>query len=116
MLKKLFRLAALLALVATIVWLTREHLLPTPRVADDPRPHFRSTPPAPEAAPDDLTKIKGIGPKLQEKLKAAGIETVAQLAEAEVSDLKAILDKAGLKSQDPSEWPAKARAALGGEG
>ena len=62
-----------------------------------------------------LTHVKGIGPKLQEVLKNAGIETLDQLAAAEVSDLQAILDEAGsrYRLQDPSNWPDQAKAALG---
>ncbi len=63
---------------------------------------------------NDLTQVQGIGPKLQEMLQAAGIATLAQLAEAEVSDLQAILDKAGSRYQihDPSTWPEQARELL----
>ena len=32
------------------------------------------------AAPDDLKKLKGVGPKIEEKLHAAGITTFAQIA------------------------------------
>ncbi len=107
MLKKLFRLAALLALVATIVWLTREHLLPTPRVADDPRPHFRSTPPAPEAAPDDLTKVKGIGPVYAERLAESGITTYEALVGA---DAAAVADVVGTTEDAVAGWIAQAKA------
>ena len=66
------------------------------------------------AGATDLTVVQGIGPKIQELLRAAGIETLEQLAAAEVSDLQAILDQAGSRYslQDPSSWPEKARAAL----
>ncbi len=68
----------------------------------------------PAAGGTNMTQIQGIGPKLQELLKNAGIETLEQLAAAEVSDLQAILDQAGnrYRLQDPSTWPEKAKAAL----
>ncbi len=70
-----------------------------------------------ESGADDLTVIRGIGPKLQEMLRAEGIETLEQLAEAEVAGLQAMLDKAGRRYQihDPSTWPEQAKAVLAGE-
>ena len=45
---------------------------------------------APEAVatPDDLTKVEGIGPKIQELLNAAGIMSFAELAEAGADKVK----------------------------
>ncbi len=66
---------------------------------------------------DDLTRIQGIGPKLRDMLRAEGIETLAQLAEAEVSDLQAILDQGGRRRyqiHDPATWPEQAKALLAG--
>lgn len=65
------------------------------------------------AAPDDLKKIEGIGPKIQELLNNAGIFTFAQLADAEVEQLKQILADAGTRYQlaDPSSWPTQAKLA-----
>ena len=62
----------------------------------------------------ELTRIKGIGPKLQGILKAEGIETLDQLAVAEVSELEAILEKHRMASalHNPADWPARAKAAL----
>ncbi len=65
----------------------------------------------PTAAPaQDLSKIRGIGPAIETLLNARGIETWAQLATAEVSDLQAILDEAGprYRVHDPSTWPVQA--------
>ncbi len=61
-------------------------------------------------APQDLTKIRGIGPGIAAVLNAGGITTWVQLAAAEVSALRAILDEAGprYRAHDPSTWPAQA--------
>jgi small subunit ribosomal protein S2 len=68
------------------------------------------------AAPDDLTRIEGIGPKISGLLAAAGIATFAQLGATDVSRLRQILEEADLAGlADPSTWPEQARLANAGE-
>ncbi len=69
------------------------------------------------ATPDDLTKVEGIGPKIQETLNAAGILSFAELAEAGADRVKEILAEAGgsLKSKDPSTWSEQAQMAADGK-
>ncbi|MDW8426231.1 MAG: DUF4332 domain-containing protein [Meiothermus sp.] len=55
----------------------------------------QSRPPKP--APDDLTRIKGIGPKMSAALHRAGITTFAQLAKARPETLRAALAAANLR-------------------
>lgn len=69
--------------------------------------------PAP-SAPDDLKRIAGIGPKISGVLQEAGIRTFAQLAVTNASQLKQILQEAGIRSADPSTWPEQASLAAGG--
>ena len=68
------------------------------------------------AEPDDLTKIEGIGPKVQELLNKAGISTFAELASRTPEQLDEILDAAGsiYKAMDETSWPQQ--AALAAEG
>ncbi len=68
------------------------------------------------AEPDDLTRIEGIGPKIQELLYMARIHTFGQLAETDASRLKEILDAAGDRFQmhDPKTWPEQAQLAVDG--
>ena len=68
------------------------------------------------AEPDDLTKIEGIGPKVQQLLNQAGISTFAELANRTPAQLDEILDAAGsiYKAMDESSWPKQ--AALAAEG
>ena len=109
-LKKLLRVITLLAVLAAIVWLTRERLLPAPKVEDDPRPHYRSTPPPPHREPDDLTAIKGIGPVFAARLEQAGIRSFRGLSEI---DAATIADGIGTTEARVADWISQARARLG---
>lgn len=66
---------------------------------------------------DDLKKIEGIGPKIEEILNAGGITTFAELSKAEVDSLKSMLDAAGKRFQmhDPSTWAQQAQLAADGK-
>ena len=67
-----------------------------------------------KVTPDDLTKIKGIGPKMSEQLIDAGIQTFDQLAALSTSELEA-LDKKVLPQGRASRdgWVAQAAALAG---
>ncbi|WP_439558769.1 hypothetical protein [Dyadobacter sp.] len=68
---------------------------------------------SPNAAPDNLKLIDGIGPKIEELLNKEGIYTYEQLAEASVIRMAGILKKAGprFQIQNPSSWPKQATLA-----
>jgi len=70
-----------------------------------------------EIKPDDLKKIEGIGPKIEEHLNNGGISTFAELAMASFEQLKEILDNAGprYRMHDPSTWPQQATLAAAGK-
>jgi small subunit ribosomal protein S2 len=78
-------------------------------------------PPEPEPAPlvpDDLVIIEGIGPKIASVLKAAGIQTFAQLANAEPQVIHDILNNSDprlARISDPTTWPEQARLAASGD-
>lgn len=68
--------------------------------------------PSEQPTPDDLKRIRGIGPKTAGLLQSAGILTYAQLAMTSVDSLQAILAEAGLSSiVNPTAWPEQARLA-----
>lgn len=69
------------------------------------------------AAPDDLTKIEGIGPKIAELINAKGIYTFVDLSKAKKATLTAVLADAGsrFKMHDPSTWPQQAKLAAKGD-
>lgn len=66
---------------------------------------------------DDLKLIEGIGPKIEGLLQDAGINTWKALAEADIEQLKAILEEAGsrYKMHDPTTWAKQAQLAANGE-
>ena len=77
--------------------------------------------PAPQKASsnaaDDLKKIEGIGPKIEELLHAASILTFKDLSVAKVDAVKAIL-VAGLKRSsvhNPASWTEQAQLAASGK-
>lgn len=65
---------------------------------------------------DDLTKIEGIGPKIEKLLKEDGIDSFSKLARASTKRLQGILDNAGprYRSHDPGTW--KQQSALTAKG
>ncbi len=71
----------------------------------------------PIATMDDLTLIEGIGPKIEGLLKAAGINTFAQLARSSTDTLKQILTDAGprFRMHNPTTWPQQAQLAANGD-
>lgn len=74
---------------------------------------------APEGAPDDLKKLKGVGPKLEEKLNTLGIWHYHQIAawtEAEVAWVDAHLNFKGRVDRDDWIGQAKTLAAGGDAG
>lgn len=64
----------------------------------------------------DLKMIEGIGPKIEELLKSAGISHLPQLADTPVERIAEILDQAGghFRMHTPDTWPAQARLAANG--
>ncbi len=73
--------------------------------------------PAKAAVKDDLSKIEGIGKKIDALLKKNEINTYQQLSKVTVKKLKLILEEAGSKynMHDPATWPKQAKLAAAGE-
>ncbi|MEN0003783.1 MAG: helix-hairpin-helix domain-containing protein [Bacteroidota bacterium] len=67
--------------------------------------------------PEDLKVVEGIGPKIEQLLKAGGINTWAELAAAPVDRLKEILAEAGERYRlaVPDTWPKQAELAAAGK-
>lgn len=66
-------------------------------------------------APDDLTVIEGIGPKIAAVLKAAGFHRLEQLAKTTPDELKRVLTAAGNRIANPVTWPEQAKLAAAGK-
>jgi len=66
---------------------------------------------------DDLKKIEGIGPKIEQLLNNAKIFTFTGLSKTKSSAIKTILDNAGprYKMHDPGSWPKQADLAATGK-
>ena len=66
---------------------------------------------------DDLKKIEGIGPKIEELFHAAGITTFAQLSETATERMEAILSEAGprFSTHNPGTWAQQAALAAAGK-
>ena len=69
------------------------------------------------AQKDNLKKIEGIGPKIEELFNNEGIYTFSDLAASDASKLKDILNAAGSRYQmhDPTSWPMQAELAAAGK-
>jgi len=87
-----------------------------PATSDEPPAPILQPPTtqSPPPLPDDLTKIKGIGPKVANLLNESSIINFAQLSATNITDLQAILDKAGSRYRiiDPITWPEQARQMM----
>ena len=69
------------------------------------------------AKADDLKKVEGIGPKIEQLLHDGGIVTFQNLADASLETLQGILDAAGSRYaiHNPSTWAAQSGMAARGE-
>ena len=62
---------------------------------------------------NDLTAIEGIGPKINDLIKADGVTTFSALSHTPVSSIQTVLDNAGssYKIANPGTWPDQANLA-----
>lgn len=104
---------------------------PEPEQTPEPLPEITPEPefipaPTPEPAPeptrdgggaDDLSRIKGLGPKLQALLPTLGLSTYAQIAALTAADLTALDGKLGAFAGRPAKdnWVEQARFLAGGD-
>lgn len=84
-------------------------------VADGPKPVPGAAVNAPEPGTgDDLTQIKGVGPKAAEKLNEAGVTTLGQIANWSSKDIErfdALINGRGRIERD--EWVGQAKKLAG---
>ncbi len=92
--------------------------------APAPKAEAKATPKAAPAKkstkkikPDDLKIVEGVGPKIEELLKAGGIPTLEAMGDTSADRIKEILSEAGSRYQmhDPTTWPAQAKIAAAGD-
>ncbi len=84
-----------------------------PKKEEAPKPKKKKA----DGKGDDFRKIEGIGPKISQLIKDAGIMTFAELAETEVSKLQEILEAAGsrYRMHDPGSWPLQSKMCAEGK-
>jgi predicted flap endonuclease-1-like 5' DNA nuclease len=68
-----------------------------------------------QAKADNLQRIDGIGPKISNVFREAGILTFEDLAASDVEQLQKILEESGIRIADPGTWPEQARYAAAGD-
>jgi len=70
-----------------------------------------------EVVKDDLTKVEGIGKKIEALLNRSGISSYKQLSRSTVKKIKQILEEAGSKfsMHNPGSWPKQAKLAAEGK-
>ena len=66
---------------------------------------------------DDLKKVEGIGPKIEQILNKAGISSFSRLSATSARKVKEVLEAAGdrYKMHDPTTWGEQARMAAAGD-
>jgi len=86
---------------------------PGPATAAAPTAAASAAPASPAGGSDDLTQIKGIGPKFAQTLKDHGITTYAKLANLTPSEIEALEEKLGFSGRFEREnWVEQARAMI----
>jgi enamine deaminase RidA (YjgF/YER057c/UK114 family) len=88
---------------------------------EDPKPIKPKKPatkvkPAQASAPDDLSIIEGIGPKIAQLLMDSGISTYKSLAKTKTTTIAKLLEGAGprFKIAKPGTWPEQAALLAAG--
>lgn len=99
----------LLLVIVIWWWLSRR------RVEPAQTPHRAPVQEKRTSAPDDLTRIEGIGPKVAKVLDGAGIRTFADLANAKAQDVQENLRASGLQMMNPEGWIEQAALAAKGD-
>lgn len=85
---------------------------PAPSSDDASAPLFT----APEGAKDDLKKISGVGPKLEEKLNNLGITTYAQVAAFTAEDIERVDAVLNFKGRiEREDWVNQAKTLAAGD-
>ena len=95
------------ALMVVVGWLTSRNKGSKPDVQHEAHEEKKSA--------DDLTKLEGIGPKVEKVLNEAGIMSFADLAHAEAAKVQEKLDAAGMQYMNPEGWIEQAKLAAAGD-
>jgi len=92
-----------------------EIIVHKPKLELEPVAPVASEPPAAKA-PDDLTVIEGIGPKIAAALSNAGIDTYEKIASRTPAELERIVKAEGVRLIGKADsWPPQAKLAASGD-
>lgn len=87
-----------------------------PAKAEVPEKTVKAAPARKGGKADDLKRIDGIGPKLEQTLKGRGITRIQQIAELEPEALAALDAELGLDGRtERDDWTGQARRLAGGK-
>ena len=100
-----------LIILALVVWWLFRRVNGTQRSALVEPP----TTPRKDTREDDLKKIEGIGPKVEQILKQAGIRSYESLSQADPANVQNVLKDAGLQMMNPEGWIEQADLAAKGD-
>lgn len=107
---KVGKILGLVGGALAILWAMRDRLVSIAAPQDPEPPRFRVVPPsAPVVTEDDLTAISGIGPVFAGRLRDAGINTFADVAQAGPERLAEVT---GATPSRTSEWVSAASARV----
>jgi hypothetical protein len=95
------------ALMVVVGWLTSRNKGSKPEAQHEAHEEKKSA--------DDLTKLEGIGPKVEKVLNEAGFMSFADLAHAEAAKVQEKLDAAGMQYMNPEGWIEQAKLAAAGD-
>lgn len=107
---RLLRAITTLGGIGLLLWLMRDRMVNLPVRRGERVPAFRSAPPAHEPPPAEVTSIAGIGPVYAERLAAARIHTIRELARADVA---AVAEAAGVSASMATAWIEQATERAG---
>ena len=101
-------------MIVLVGWWVSRNRASQPVVQHD-APVAPAVPAVGEKTADDLTKLEGIGPKVKAVLNETGINSLADLAAADVTHVQEVLNAAGMRYMDPVGWIEQAKLAAVGD-
>jgi predicted flap endonuclease-1-like 5' DNA nuclease len=105
---------AFFVLMVFVGWLTSRNKGSKPEVHPEAY-KGHETPAVESKSVDDLTKLEGIGPKVNQVLNGIGIVSFADLASAQASKVQETLNAAGMQYMNPAGWIEQAKLAAAGD-
>jgi predicted flap endonuclease-1-like 5' DNA nuclease len=103
--KRLAKVVGIVGGAAALIWAMRDRFISVAASREPEPPVFRAT--LPPAQPNPIETVDGIGPVLASRLKSAGIDDVAKLAQATPDT---VAEAAGVSGARARAWIEQARS------